>query len=86
MGYVIAEHLALHGAKVWVGARSESKTKEAIQTYERKYAEVKKKGQLVWLPLDLATPKGVAKSAERFLSSEQTLDILSKYSMLLLQN
>lgn len=82
MGYMIAERLALHGAKVWIGARSESRTKQVIQKYDQTYAAIENKGRLVWLPLDLANVKGVAQSAKTFLSSEQKLDILSKYRSL----
>jgi NAD(P)-dependent dehydrogenase (short-subunit alcohol dehydrogenase family) len=79
MGYMISEQLALHGAKVWMGARSESRAKEAIQTYEQTHAEAINKGSIVWLPLDLTSPRDVAKSAELYLSTEERLDILSKY-------
>jgi len=79
MGYTIAEHLALHGAKVWMGARSESRAKEAIQTYEQTHAEVTNKGSIFWLPLDLTSPRNVARSVEQFLSSEKRLDILGKH-------
>jgi NAD(P)-dependent dehydrogenase (short-subunit alcohol dehydrogenase family) len=83
MGYTIAEHLALHGAKVWMGARSESRAKDAIQIYEQTHAEIKSKGQIVWLPLDLTSPRDVAKSAKLFLSLEERLDILGTYLILL---
>jgi NAD(P)-dependent dehydrogenase (short-subunit alcohol dehydrogenase family) len=81
MGYTLAEHLALHGAKVWMGARSKSKAKEVIQTYQRICAETTNKGSIVWLPLDLTTPRDVAKFAELFLSPEERLDIPGKYPM-----
>lgn len=60
MGYTIAEHLALHRSKVWMGARSESSAKDAIQIYERTHSDTKNRGQIVWLPLDLTSPRDVA--------------------------
>jgi NAD(P)-dependent dehydrogenase (short-subunit alcohol dehydrogenase family) len=83
ISYTIGEQLALHGAKVWMGVRSESSVKEVLWTYERTHAETTNKGSIVWLPLDLTTPRDVAKCAELFLSSEERLDILSKHPILL---
>lgn len=78
MGYTIAEHLALHGANVWMGARSEEKAREAIKTFETVHAGIKGKGKMQWLPLDLTSPIDVQKSADEFLKSATRLDILGE--------
>ncbi|KAG4440133.1 hypothetical protein IFR05_004391 [Cadophora sp. M221] len=76
MGYTIAEHLALHGAKVWMGARSEAKAKQAIDKFNADHKDSTKKGEIIWLPLDLASPVDVMASAKSFLARANRLDIL----------
>ena len=67
--------LALQGAKVYLGARSEHKAMEAIRCL---YAEDKqlKAEQIVWLPIDLGDPRSVIRAAEIVVSKESHLDIL----------
>lgn len=69
--------MVAHGAKVYLGARSEERAKAAIKKIEDAHPEVKEKGLLVWLPLDLTEPSGVVKSAKSFMEKEERLDILS---------
>ncbi|KAH9224223.1 hypothetical protein DL95DRAFT_431314 [Leptodontidium sp. 2 PMI_412] len=70
MGYTIAEQLALHGAKVWMGARSGAKAKQAIDKFNTEHKDSTKKGEIIWLPLDLTSPIDVIASAKSFLSQE----------------
>ena len=76
MGYVIAEQLALKGTKVWMGARSEERAKQAIERFNTEHKKVTRKGEIVWLPLDLTSPTDVVTSVKTFLSQETRLDIL----------
>ena len=73
IGFAAVQHLARRGARVYLAARSEERAKAAI---ERLRAEGLGKGEVEWWELDLAKPKGVKHSAERFLQKETRLDIL----------
>ncbi|KAI0646449.1 NAD-P-binding protein [Trametes meyenii] len=75
IGYSTVQHLARHGAKVYIGARSEERAKAAI---ERLRAEGLQpgNGELEWLELDLSDPRKAKQSAETFLSKEKRLDVL----------
>ena len=79
IGYHTAEELALHGAKVYIGARSEKRAHAAI---ERLYAEHPRlpRGLVVYLPLNLSDLNNVVEAAEAFLKQETRLDILREYS------
>ena len=59
-----------------MGARSEERATAAIKKIEDAHADVKEKGLVVWLPLDLTEPKDVVKSAEDFMGRENRLDII----------
>lgn len=61
--------LAARGAKVYLGARSEVKAKEAIEEIR---AEVKE-GHIEFLPMDLADFKSVLSAARRVLGQESAL-------------
>ncbi|MCJ1473013.1 hypothetical protein MMC13_001662 [Lambiella insularis] len=76
IGAAIVEGLAAHGAKVYMGARSEERAKAAIEKIQDAHPEVKQKGLVVWLPLDLTEPSDVIKSADDFMGREKRLDIL----------
>ncbi|KZP16063.1 NAD(P)-binding protein [Athelia psychrophila] len=75
VGYYTCKILAQHGAKVYMAARNESKAKAAI---ERLHAEGlgTNAGEVIWLKLDLASPRQTKEAAEYILSREQRLDIL----------
>ncbi|KZP08215.1 NAD(P)-binding protein [Athelia psychrophila] len=79
VGYETCKILAQHGAKVYMAARSESRAKAAI---ERLHAEGlgTNAGEVIWLELDLASPRQTKEAAEYILSHEQRLDILSTSS------
>lgn len=74
VGKALASILFSKNARVYIGARSESKAASAI-------AEIKKdhpasKGDIIYLHLDLANLKDVKESAQKFLSLETKLHIL----------
>lgn len=72
------KHLARLGAKVYMGARSQSKAEAAI-------AKLKAEGlgpgngEVVWLDIDLKDPRNSKKAAEEFMKKEKRLDVLSLY-------
>ncbi|KAL2825098.1 hypothetical protein BDW59DRAFT_162043 [Aspergillus cavernicola] len=75
MGFAVAEQLAVHGAKVYMAARSESKAGHAIRQYQQLHG-LGAKGSITWLPLDLSSVKDVRRAVEQLRSLEQKLDIL----------
>jgi retinol dehydrogenase-12 len=74
MGKEIAQILYSRNAKVYMMARSEEKTKTAIDSI--KTAVPESLGELIFLPLDLSDLKNVKTSAEAFLRKEKKLHIL----------
>ncbi|OJA18609.1 hypothetical protein AZE42_01760 [Rhizopogon vesiculosus] len=78
IGYATVKHLARHGAKVYMAARSQSRAEEAI-------AQLKEEGlgpgngEVIWLELDLKDPRNAKKAAEEFMKKEKRLDVLSLY-------
>ncbi|KAL9118216.1 MAG: hypothetical protein Q9187_005240, partial [Circinaria calcarea] len=77
IGLEITKTLATHGAKVYMGARSKERAKEAIGRIKRAHLEVRNNGNLIWLPLDLTYPADVVRSAKDFMAREKRLEILS---------
>ncbi|TCD60879.1 hypothetical protein EIP91_009370 [Steccherinum ochraceum] len=73
LGFATIQHLVRHGAKIYMGARSEAKAKEAIARLD---FGLGKKGSVEWLELDLGDPRKAKAAAERFLQKEKRLDIL----------
>ena len=71
------EQLANHGAKVYMGARSEAKANEAIRQIQSANPSLDGKA-ITWIPLDLASPASVVAAAEKVSSAASRLDILSK--------
>ncbi|KAG1796067.1 uncharacterized protein HD556DRAFT_1362675 [Suillus plorans] len=77
IGYSTVKHLARHGAKVYMGARNQSKAEEAI-------AQLKAEGlgpgngDVIWLDLDLKDPRNAKEAAEVFMKQEKRLDVLSQ--------
>ncbi|KAK8915605.1 putative oxidoreductase [Metarhizium anisopliae] len=74
VGEQLASILYQHNAKVYLAARSEDKTAAAISSLREQHPQ--SKGDLVFLPLDLADLSSIAQSAERFLRLESRLDVL----------
>jgi NAD(P)-dependent dehydrogenase (short-subunit alcohol dehydrogenase family) len=71
----IALHLVRRGAKVYIAARSEEKAEYAIGRMEKE-GTGGRKGELVWLPIDLTDPHKAKAAAEWFIKRESRLDIL----------
>jgi len=65
--------LARRGAKVYLGARDESKATGAIAKLQ---AEGLGRGQVVWLRVDLSDPRLTKVAAEEFMNRESRLDVL----------
>lgn len=71
------KHLARLGAKVYLGARNESKATGAI-------ARLKEEGlgpgngEVVWLNVDYSDPRSAKRAANEFLRREERLDVLSE--------
>ncbi|KAG0702662.1 NAD(P)-binding protein [Suillus ampliporus] len=85
IGYSTVKHLARHGAKVYIAARSQSKAEEAI-------AQLKAEGlgpghgDVIWLSLDLKDPRNAKKAAEEFMKQENRLDILIHNAAILIED
>lgn len=77
IGFTTVQNLARHGAKVYIGARSEERAKAAIERLRAEGLEPGN-GELEWLALDLSDPRKVKESAEAFLEKEDRLDILGR--------
>ncbi|KAF8970377.1 hypothetical protein BDZ97DRAFT_1914683 [Flammula alnicola] len=73
IGYHTVKFLARKGAKVYLGARNETKALEAITQLER---EGLGSGEVLWLNVNLGDPRWAKKAAEDFLRRESRLDIL----------
>ena len=84
IGYRIAQHLAQKGAKVYIGARSESKANGAIETLLKANASLKPE-QLDSFVADLGDLKQVASAADALLDKESRLDILVNNAALCVQ-
>lgn len=74
LGKEIAQILYSKDAKVYCAARSREKAQGAID--EIKAAWPNSRGQLIFLPLDLADLSTIKASAEEFLSKEDKLHVL----------
>ncbi|EGR51021.1 uncharacterized protein TRIREDRAFT_104059 [Trichoderma reesei QM6a] len=75
MGFQTVKQLAIHGAKVYLGARSESRAKQAIDSILSENQSITK-DRLVWLPLDLSNLSDIVEAAQLLSSWEKRLDIL----------
>ncbi|KIY47879.1 NAD(P)-binding protein [Fistulina hepatica ATCC 64428] len=73
IGYMTARNLARRGAKVYLGARNESKATGAIAQME---AEGLGTGQVIWHKVDLSDPRNAKQAAEEFMRREARLDVL----------
>lgn len=80
LGLEVALQLAKHGAKVYLGCRSETRAKDAISKMRKSSPGFDLEGKLLWLPLDLSVMRLAKKAGEELLSKETRLDILSQRS------
>ncbi|KAJ3567246.1 hypothetical protein NPX13_g6835 [Xylaria arbuscula] len=74
LGKELAQILYSKNAKVYMLARSEEKTKKAIDSI--KAAVPESKGELIYLHLDLADLPSIKSTAEEFLRRESQLHLL----------
>ncbi|KAK5788528.1 hypothetical protein VI817_009486 [Penicillium citrinum] len=74
LGKLLTEILYRYNGKVYLAARSESRTKDAIE--EIKAAHPSSKGELVFLNLQLDDLTTIKKTADEFLAKEDHLDVL----------
>ncbi|KAG8891189.1 hypothetical protein FRB99_003797, partial [Tulasnella sp. 403] len=77
IGYEVVKHLARHGAKVYMAARSEQRCREAIAKLREE--GILKRGTVEFLRVDLSSLKDVKRAADVFESSETKLDILGRH-------
>jgi len=83
IGFATIQHLVRRGAKVYMGARNESKATGAI-------ARLKAEGvgpgfgEVHWLNLDLSDPRKAKKTAEDFVAKESRLDVLVNNAAILM--
>ena len=77
------KQLALHGATVYMGARSESRAKQAIDTVLSEHPSIPA-ARLIWLPLDLSKLPNILEAVQILLTRENRLDILSKLFLLVI--
>ncbi|KAL4242399.1 NAD(P)-binding domain superfamily protein [Abortiporus biennis] len=84
LGLHTIKHLARHGAKVYMGARSETRAKEAIEQLKAEGLGPGN-GEVVWLKLDLSDPHKAKKGAEELLGLENRLDVLIHNAAMLQQ-
>ncbi|KAG9037158.1 hypothetical protein FRB95_006712 [Tulasnella sp. JGI-2019a] len=75
IGYETVAELVRHGAKVYMGARSESRATTAIEKLKVD-GYLNDGGEVIWHELDLMTPASVRRSAEAFMKREARLDVL----------
>jgi short chain dehydrogenase len=75
LGWNTASQLALKGAKVYIGARSEDKAQGAIDAMLEAFPSVQKDNLGIFVA-DFGDLKQVKAAAERFIASESRLDIL----------
>ncbi|PBL04030.1 NAD(P)-binding protein [Armillaria gallica] len=76
IGFACLQHLSRMGAKVYMAVPDEDMTREALERVEKEGREPGL-GEIIWHELDLKDPRNAKKSAERFISRESRLDILS---------
>ncbi|KIO24266.1 hypothetical protein M407DRAFT_213056 [Tulasnella calospora MUT 4182] len=76
IGYETVKWLAAKGAKVYLGARDESRGNSAVERITDGIAGHPSGGSVHWLELDVETPKRARAGAQKFLAQESRLDIL----------
>lgn len=77
LGLHTVKQLALHGASVYIGARSESRARQAIDSILSENKSIPK-DRIRWLSLDLSKLSSVLQAAQSLQSEENRLDILSQ--------
>lgn len=83
VGYGTVQHLARHGAKVYLGARNEAKATAAIEQLKKEGLQPGN-GEILWLDIDLSDPRKAKAAAEAFLEMEKRLDVLVNNAAMIL--
>ncbi|KAG8884215.1 hypothetical protein FRB98_002557 [Tulasnella sp. 332] len=76
IGYETVKLFVKKGAKVYMGARNESRATGAIGQLKAEGILDSSKGSVIWLPLDLAIPRTTTAGAQDFMRRESRLDVL----------
>jgi len=74
IGFYTVKYLGQLGAKVYMGARNETKAKNAIAQLNQ--SKSPGFGEVIFLKMDLSDPRSTKKAANCFLQLEDRLDIL----------
>ena len=74
-GYVSVEQLALHGAKVYMVSRNESRAKAAIKKMRDDHPSIPKDA-IVWIQLELVDPHTIVRAVDTISRQEKWLDIV----------
>jgi len=83
LGKEAVRQLALHGAKVYMASRTETRAVAAIEELEREHPELQGKSRIVFLQLDLASLESCQRAAKEVLENEERLDILSGFCLVI---
>ncbi|KAI9705325.1 MAG: hypothetical protein M1820_005155 [Bogoriella megaspora] len=75
LGREAVKQLALHGAKVYMGARSEKRATQSIKEILSECPSIPE-GRIVWLQLDLSDLSRVVSAAQEIMVGESRLDVL----------
>ncbi|CAH0052317.1 unnamed protein product [Clonostachys solani] len=75
IGLYTALHLALHGAKVYMSARTRAKADDAKRTILSLHPTIAEE-RLIWLPLDLSKLSSVQEAVKDLEAKESKIDIL----------
>ncbi|KDQ54409.1 hypothetical protein JAAARDRAFT_135807 [Jaapia argillacea MUCL 33604] len=78
IGFATVQHLARHGAKVYLAARNEGRATAAISRLQTEGLGPGN-GEILWLKLDLSDPRVAKQSAEDFMKRESRLDVLGDH-------
>ena len=81
IGFITVQNLVRKGAKVYLGARDESKATGALARLEAEGLGPGN-GTVEWLKVDLSDPKVAQEAARKFVEKETRLDILSTFLLL----
>ncbi|EDQ86741.1 uncharacterized protein MONBRDRAFT_10778 [Monosiga brevicollis MX1] len=76
IGAVLAEALAVNGAKVYISSRKAEACTRCAEAINAECHRIKSPGRVIALPADLGTSEGVEQLASDFLKHERTCHIL----------
>ena len=62
--------------QVYIGARDETRGRDAVAKIEMEIASIPNAGSIHWVSIDISTPVKAKASAHAFLAMETRLDVL----------